>query len=453
MPDLVLSAREISLMRIIAQGLVPATAAPDPASAVARLLAVQGQQVSAVPHALLSRLPCGMRGADVDAAFERGELVKSWPMRGTVHVTAAADHHWLRQALRHRTGRWIGAVDAALAGLGGLDAVAATTLETIAQAQREGGAGASRARLSKAWTEAGYVPALEAVDHSDWGVKRRLLLALHLTGVIVQGPRRGNEHLLVAADGLPGAQTGPGGAGGCAQGEPGHEVALVEIARRYAAAHGPVSAADLARWTTLPVTQCRRLLEQAVEAPSTPVAGAVPLVGAETLAAGSGAPGEEASGGGTTSGLGRAGGAGPGTGTRTAGSGGFGTLASGGVGLIRARAADGAGPAGSLYLRADLPELLAEQARAAARTLFLASFDELHVGYKDRTCLTDDVGERLICPAANGMFRPLLVDRGRLVAVRPVSEGLIWDDRVRRSARVERDVEAAVRQMRRRLAG
>ena len=47
--------REVSLARIISQGLIPATAAPDVAAAVARQLAIQGQQVSAVPHALLVR--------------------------------------------------------------------------------------------------------------------------------------------------------------------------------------------------------------------------------------------------------------------------------------------------------------------------------------------------------------------------------------------------------------
>jgi len=84
---------------------------------------------------------------------------------------------------------------------------------------------------------------------------------------------------------------------------------------------------------------------------------------------------------------------------------------------------------------------------------FLGSFDELHVGYKDRSCLTDDDGERLICPASNGMFRPILVDRGRLVAVRPVGEGLLWKDGAAPSARVERDVNRAVSRMEQRLAG
>ena len=84
--------RQVSLLRIVAHGLIEATAAPTPVEAVRRQLAVQGQQVSAVPHALIVRTPTGT-GGDVADAFERGDLVRSWPMRGTVHITTAADHH------------------------------------------------------------------------------------------------------------------------------------------------------------------------------------------------------------------------------------------------------------------------------------------------------------------------------------------------------------------------
>ena len=109
--------------------------------------------------------------------------------------------------------------------------------------------------------------------------------------------------------------------------------------------------------------------------------------------------------------------------------------------------------AGLLYMRADLLDLLSAHRGAAQATYFLGSFDELHVGYKDRSCLTDDAGERLICPASNGMFRPLLVDRGSLVAVRPVGEGLLWKGGAAPSARVECDVTRAVSRMELRLAG
>ena len=63
--------REVSLARIISQGLIPATAASDVVQAVAGRLAIQGQQVSAVPHALLVRAPAATP-ADVEAAFARG---------------------------------------------------------------------------------------------------------------------------------------------------------------------------------------------------------------------------------------------------------------------------------------------------------------------------------------------------------------------------------------------
>lgn len=96
----------LSLLRIVAQGLVPATGSASPVAAVGRMLAIQGQQVSAVPHAILSRAPHSSR-AEVKEAFDSSRLVRSWPMRGTVHITTAEDHHWLRAALKHRYGAWI----------------------------------------------------------------------------------------------------------------------------------------------------------------------------------------------------------------------------------------------------------------------------------------------------------------------------------------------------------
>ena len=410
--------REMSYLRLVAQGLVGATAAPEPAEAVRRQLAVQGQQVSSASHAIVSRTARAGR-ADVDAAFETGLLVRSWPMRGTIHITTAADHHWLRVALMHRmdawarrTEKWLGLDDALLERAGGL-ALAAIAAEGPLR----------RARLLRVWRDGGLMGADSRSD-SDSGAGaqcgRHLLVRLQREGVLVQGPRRGNEHLVVDAAALPPAQTGPGGAGGGARGTDGHRAAVAEIARRYATSHGPVRAADLARWTALPLGEAARALEDAVEMTNAADyavragRGDVPLV-------------------------------------RAAADGGL----RGAVRVLDSGALPEAGSAGratTLYMRADLPDLLAASRRRAAGTHFLAAFDEVHVGYKDRACLTDAAGERLICPAANGMFRPLLVDRGRVVAVRPAGAGLLWADDARRSARLERDVERAVRDVERRLA-
>ena len=409
--------REMSYLRLVAQGLTPATSAPTPAEAVRRQLAVQGQQVSSASHAIVSRTARAGR-ADVDAAFEAGRLVRSWPMRGTIHITTAADHHWLRVALMHRMDAWarrtekLGLDDALLERAGGL-ALAAIAAEGPLR----------RARLLRVWRDGGLVGAGSGSDADSGAGARRgrhLLVRLQREGVLVQGPRCGNEHLVVDATALLPAESGPGGAGGGAHGTDGHRAAVAEIARRYATSHGPVRAADLARWTALPLGEAARALEDAVEMTNAADyavragRGDVPLV-------------------------------------RAAVEGGL----RGAVRVLDSWALPEAGAAGratTLYMRADLPDLLAASRRRAAGTHFLAAFDEVHVGYKDRACLTDAAGERLICPAANGMFRPLLVDRGRVVAVRLAGAGLLWADDARRSARLERDVERAVRDMERRLA-
>ena len=400
--------REASLLRIVAHGLVAATAAPTPVEAVRRQLAVQGQQVSAVPHALIVRARDAV-GSDVDAAFAQGRLVRSWPMRGTVHVTAAADHHWLRAALMHRMDAWTRrsetehGVDEALC-----ERAAEVALTAIG---RRGPL--PRAELLAAWQEAGLMEAFRGEDVSAYR-RRHLLVRLQRDGILVQGPRSGNEHLVVDAGSLPDADSGPAGTG-VERGRPGHAAALAEIARRYATSHGPVSVDDLARWTTLPKREAARALEDALEETGgagyhvDAEAARVPLVRA---------------------------------------------VAEGGLrGRLRVLGAEEPAPrTGALYMRADLPDLLRACRRQALAARFLPSFDELHVGYKDRGCLTDASGELLICPASNGMFRPLLVDRGRVVGVRPVGEGLLWLGGTAPSARVERDATRAVAAVEKRLA-
>lgn len=409
--------RQASLLRIVAQGLVLATAAPDPVEAVRRQLAIQGQQVSAIPHAIASRTARQVGRARIEGAFASRELVRSWPMRGTVHVTTAADHHWMREALVHRMSNWM-RLDAERFGHGsaGMERAARAAWEAIDRAVAAGRPGATRAEIVEAWDDDGVLPDLIASGAPEGYAKRHLVVGLHAIGALVQGPREGGEHLIIDARPLPGAESGPGGGGGVARGQSGHRAALAEIARRYATSHGPITAEDLSRWTTLPKGEAARALADAVEMTNArdyavdPAAGAVPLARA---------------------------------------------VASGGArGSLRLLGAGEEAPSGAavLHLRADLPDLLAANREDAERTLFLASFDELHVGYKDRGCLTDDAGERLICPSMNGMFRPLLVDRGRVVAVRPVGAGLIWASGVRRSARLERDVERAVRGIEERLA-
>ena len=100
------AALSLSLARIISQGLVEETAADDPIAAVDNMLALQAQLPSSIPWAINLRVKQPSVNA-IDEAFESAGLVRSWPMRGTIHVTSAKDHHWLRQVLRHRYRAWM----------------------------------------------------------------------------------------------------------------------------------------------------------------------------------------------------------------------------------------------------------------------------------------------------------------------------------------------------------
>ncbi|WP_314274268.1 DNA glycosylase AlkZ-like family protein, partial [Actinomyces naeslundii] len=218
---------EVSLARIISQGLIPATAAPDVVQAVSRQLAIQGQQVSAVPHALLVRAPAATP-ADVEAAFARGDLVRSWPMRGTVHITTAADHHWLRAALMHRTDAWVRRSEADY----GVDAALCERAAEVALGLIDDQGPLTRSVLLASWQEAGLMEAFRGEDVSAYR-RRHLLVRLQREGILVQGPRSGNEHLVMDARHLPDADSGPAGAG-VAHGGAGHRAACAHIAYRYA---------------------------------------------------------------------------------------------------------------------------------------------------------------------------------------------------------------------------
>ena len=345
------ASRRVSLGRIIAQGLVPATAARSPLDTVENLAALQGQQASAIPWAIGVRC-AGVSRARVEESFARGELVRSWPMRGTIHVTSARDHHWLRRLLRHRRAAW----ERQALSLGLTDALVERAAQVACDLLDTSPQGVSRAELVEAWGSRG-IDTVTTSSAQDGLRRRHLIMRLNLDGVLTAGPVRAGEHLIVDARSLPAA--------------PGVEEALAVLAARYAWGHGPIDEADLARWTGLTLTEARRA-----------------LAGARVAGESIGLP-----------------------------------LAEYGAGLARA----------------DLVDLVEDFRAEAEAMLALPSFDELHVGYKDRSCLTDEVGEALICPAKNGMFRPIVVEGGRVVAVRAPGREIVmvkgYESRQRPAAR------------------
>lgn len=75
---------EISYLRMAAQLLLPSLRKRSVSEVVDHMLAMQGQQVYAFPHAALIRTD-NANFSDVKSAFEQQLLVRHRPMRGTVH--------------------------------------------------------------------------------------------------------------------------------------------------------------------------------------------------------------------------------------------------------------------------------------------------------------------------------------------------------------------------------
>jgi len=223
---------EIGLLRLVAQRL----AGPRPRSvveAVRRLTAVQAQDLPGALTSVALRTTSRRKGA-VESALDAGTVVRSWPMRGTLHLTVAEDLPWMLELLN---GRLLGGRSARWAGLGLTDAIAERAREVVVEAMT-GGRRAGRKELLAVMTEGGIDITGQRGPH--------LLGYLSQTGTLCLGPRQDAEQQFVLLEEwIP---------------EPrrlDREAALAELALRFFRGHGPATVKDLARWASLRVTEAR----------------------------------------------------------------------------------------------------------------------------------------------------------------------------------------------------
>ena len=229
---------EIGLLRLVAQRI----AGPRPATSgdvVHRLTAVQGQDL---PGALLSvalRTAEGTR-ADVEAALNAGEVVRSWPMRGTLHLVAAADLPWLIGLLGPRV---LSGAPARRAQLGITDA-SISHARRLAVEALTGGKRLRRKELLGALADGGVEIAGQRGYHLLWYLSQSATLCL--------GPMDDGEQCFVLMDEWIG--TPPGRA---------PEDAFAELADRFFRGHGPATVKDLARWAGIRISEARAALAAA----------------------------------------------------------------------------------------------------------------------------------------------------------------------------------------------
>src|SRR5687768_2749597 len=99
------TARIIGRLRLASQGLLGGGFGSVP-EAVRGMTALQAQDLQAALWAVGRRVP-GAGLTDVRAALDNGTVVRSWPMRGTLHLVAPEDLRWMLELTAERLTRSI----------------------------------------------------------------------------------------------------------------------------------------------------------------------------------------------------------------------------------------------------------------------------------------------------------------------------------------------------------
>jgi Winged helix DNA-binding domain len=230
--------KNLSKLRLVAQRLVGSTFT-TPLEVARWMLAVQAQDLPAAKWALGIRAP-GTKLADVDAALTAGTIVRSWPMRGTLHLTPAEDLKWM---LALATPRVLAGAKARQQALK-LDDKTFGKARDVAHKVLAGKKQLTRSALLEAFN----VAKLNAEPHRGY----HILWYLAQTGSICLGPAEGKDQSYVLCHEWIAAPR-----------ELAREESLGELARRYFLSHGPATLKDLARWAKLTMPDARIALDLA----------------------------------------------------------------------------------------------------------------------------------------------------------------------------------------------
>jgi len=207
----------------------------DVASVARSVCALQAQAFDAARHQVRVR-SAGLTAAAVDRAFEHDRtVVRTWLMRGTLHLCAADDVRWLLDVF----GSAINQLGASQRRNLGLDDATCKRGVAVIRTALTGGPMARR-QIREGLVSAGVLeePVGQTLVH--------LLFHAAALGVICSGPRMGRDDSFVLLDDWVPKSKGPAG-----------DAALAELARRYFAAFGPAGAADFAAWSGLRQTVIR----------------------------------------------------------------------------------------------------------------------------------------------------------------------------------------------------
>ena len=196
--------------------------------------AVQAQDHAMAQWALGVRLP-DVTAEVVQAALQRGDILRTHVLRPTWHLVAAEDIHWLLAL----TAPHIRPLFASHQRKLELTEAAFSQSRRVMENALAGGQHLTRQELIAEFGKVN-LPA-------DEGRATILVMRAELDGLVCSGAARGNKQTYaLLAERVPPAEALP------------REEALARLARRYFTSHGPATVQDFAWWSGLPAADARK---------------------------------------------------------------------------------------------------------------------------------------------------------------------------------------------------
>ena len=230
-----LSPDQLLHLRLRAQGLDPRWRGETVASAVHAALGIQAQDWPAAVLGVRARTG-GVTAADVERALvEDRSVVRTWLMRGTLHLVATEDYRWLLPLY----GPVLIPGDRSRKAELGLDEATLVACTQAIPKVLAGEGPLTRSAIVEALGRRGIRLEGQAGIHA---IQRAAL-----EGVVCRGPDRARQPTFVLTAGWVGPlRPLP------------REAALAELAHRYLLAFGPATPEDFAYWSGLPVGLARQ---------------------------------------------------------------------------------------------------------------------------------------------------------------------------------------------------
>lgn len=227
--------RRIAESRLKRQFLVGASPHRNANDIVRALCAVQSQDFAGAKWALAMRSD-GLNEAAVDAAFDRGDIVRTHVLRPTWHFIAPEDLGWMQALTGHRVARILTSYNVRLGFTPavlrkGIDVITKSLAENVALTRAELKAYLDRARINTDGTQ--------RLAH--------VVMQAEVEGLICSGPQKGKQSTYaLVSERVKKSRLLEG------------DEALHELTLRYFASRAPATNHDFSWWSGLTVAECTR---------------------------------------------------------------------------------------------------------------------------------------------------------------------------------------------------